>query len=122
MKLPAFINKLKNNYLYLYFLLFTVVLLKLLFDKQDLLFVSAIVVFAITFKFSLDISERMKLCLTKISNREIIAAGKQEILLNQLEKRASFLGNIVGCLVGLAVFLGWTIEFKFSLWNIFLIF
>lgn len=124
-------NRLKNfvtNHIYLDFLLITIFIFYFLFNlykypkdyKQwDFLFFTAVAVFGITFKLSLNIPKKMDITIERLLYRGII--NSEEHIKIQLEKKANNLAKLWGILLGIGVFLGWMVGLELKAWNIFLI-
>ncbi|WP_334758036.1 hypothetical protein [Nostoc sp.] len=89
------------------------------YKQWDFLFFTAVVVFGITFKLSLDIPKKMDITIKRLFYRGII--NSEEHLKIQLEKKASNFARFWGILLGIGVFLGWMVGLELKAWNIFLI-
>ncbi|MEH2409951.1 hypothetical protein [Nostoc sp.] len=122
------LQKIVNNQTYLDWLLTTIFISYFLFNlykyrtdyKQwDFLFFTAVAVFGITFKLSLDIPNKMDLTIKRLLDRGII--NSEDHLKIKLEKKASSFAKIWGFLLGIGVFSGWMIGLELKAWNIFLI-
>ncbi|MDB9466290.1 hypothetical protein [Dolichospermum circinale] len=92
------------------------------YSQWDFLFISAVALFGITFKYSLNIPNKMSNTLNRIFYRGIIDnEDDAKTIISKLEAKANNWSNIAGFILGTLVFLGWMIGLDFNAWNIFLI-
>lgn len=112
-------SKIQNNHTYLYILLLSAVLLRILFPyrptpqelsfwKYDPLFIAAVTVFGIVFRVSLDIPDKMDITIKRLLYRGIINC--EDHLQKNLKNRAEKWGKIYGLLLALVIIIGWTIN------------
>ncbi|WP_341527697.1 hypothetical protein WKK05_35325 [Nostoc sp. UHCC 0302] len=132
-KLKSIWSKIQNNHIYLYILLANAVVARFLYSfyipretpeqwplwKYDPLFITAVVVFGIVFKVSLNIPEKMNITIKRILYRGII--NSEDHLQESLKKRANKLSNICGSILGTVIFIAWIRGFELKIMNILLI-